>query len=317
MNQSNAFKKFCTVQIDTDGLWVIFQHFGHNYNNIQDIMYESSIPRFLDLFDNYKIKATFFVVGKDLLYPSRKKLLKDIVKRGHEIANHTMNHAEGFSFLPFDKKLKEIEEAERIIKDELGIVTKGFRTPSNDVDIDVLRILENKGYIYDSSLLPTYCAPLIKSIKFASLKIPQKNHYLGKFSHGLAPLSPYHPSNEAIWKKGAMKIIEVPITTMPLLRLPFHASFTFAAYHLGLGSTLFTIGYNLLKLTSLPLNTVFHTNELSDPIYDYAIRRQFGLNLPLKIKQKICNYILQAVTKDFKIITSLEYATLLDTNTIK
>lgn len=306
--------KLGTIQVDTDGLWVIFQHFGHHYNSMEDTMFESSIPRFLDLFDVYQIKATFFVVGRDILSPSRKKLLKDIIKRGHEIANHTMNHAEGFSFLPFDKKVKEIEEAEHIIKNELGVITKGFRTPSNDVDIDVLRILEDRGYVYDSSLLPTYYASLIKSLKFVSLKIPRKNHYLGKFSHGLAPLYPYHPSSEAIWKKGVMKIIEVPITTMPLFRLPFHASFTFAAYHLGLGSMLFDIGYYLLKTTPLPLNMVFHTNELSDPIYDHAIRRQFGLNLPLKIKQKICAHILRAITKDFKFSTSLEYATLLDTD---
>lgn len=308
MPQPDAHKKIATVQIDVDGLWVIFQHFGLDYRNAQDIMYESAVPRFLDLFDAYDIKATFFVVGKDLLSASKVNLLKKAIKKGHEIANHTMTHAEGFSYLSFDEKKREIVDAETIIQDKLGVVTKGFRTPSNDLDSEVLRILENRGYTYDSSLLPTYYGPLLKKLKFSSLRINRKNHYLGRFLYGFSPLSPYHPSSEAIWKKGSMKIMEVPITTMPGLRFPFHTSFTFAAYQLGLGCGLFRLGYALLSLTSLPLNFVFHTNELSDSIGMEEIKRQFGLNLPLKTKEKICNSVLSLIKKNFNVVTSLEYA---------
>jgi len=219
-----------------------------------------------------------------------------------------MNHAEGFSFLPLDKKIKEIEDAERIIRDTLGVNVKGFRTPSNDVDSETLKILEDRGYTYDSSLLPTYYGPLLKKLKFASLKVPRKDHYLGKCAYGFAPLEPYHPAYDAIWKKGQMKIIEIPITTMPWLRMPFHTSFTLASYQLGFKCGLFNLGYGLLSLTNLPLNFVFHTNELSVPIYDERIRRQLGLNLPLETKQKICNHILTRIKKDFDIVTTLEYS---------
>lgn len=311
-HQKNIAKKTGVIQIDVDGLWVIFQHFGIGYNDSQDILYESALPAFLELFDTYNIKATLFVVGKDLLCPSKVNLLKKAVKKGHEIANHSMNHSEGFSYLSFNEKKKEIEGAEQIIQNELGVSTKGFRTPSNDVDSEVLKILEDKGYVYDSSLMPTYYGPLLKKLKFSALKINRKGHYLGKPIYGLAPLGPYHPSYEAIWKKGQMKILEVPITTMPWVRFPFHASFTFASYQLGLGCSLFNLGYMLLSLTSLPLNFVFHTNELSVPIYEKGIKRQFGLNLPLKEKQKICNHMLSAIKRDFKIITTLEYSNLLN-----
>ncbi|MFC1576679.1 polysaccharide deacetylase family protein, partial [Candidatus Omnitrophota bacterium] len=306
--KNDRIKKLGTVQIDVDGLWVIFQHFGHERREPRDIMYESAMPRFLDLFDAHGIKATLFVVGRDLLVPTRLKLLKKARERGHEIANHSMNHAEGFSFLPLDKKIKEIAEAERAIQDNLGVTPKGFRTPSNDVDVDVLKILEDRGYTYDSSLLPTYYAPLIKSLKFSALKIPRKDHYLGNPSHGRAPLHPYHPSEKAVWKKGSMKIMEIPITTMPFLRLPFHVSFALAAYSFGLKSALFNAGYALLNMTTLPLNMVFHTNELSDPIYDKKIKRQFGLNLPLEIKKNLCNHVLKTMSLNFNIVTTLEYA---------
>ncbi len=301
-------KKPGLIQIDLDGLWVIFQHFGFQHDTPEDLLYASALPAFLDLFDAYGIKATLFVVGKDLLTASKVKLLKKAVAKGHEIANHTMNHAEGFSFLPLHKKKEEIEAAEKIIQDTLGVTPKGFRTPSNDVDSETLKILEDRGYIYDSSLLPTYYGPLLRKLKFSSLHISRQDHYLGRSIYGLAPLRPYHPSSEAIWKKGKMKIMEIPITTMPWLRLPFHTSFTLAACQLGLGCGLFNLGYWLLSLTNLPLNFVFHTNELSIPISEEKIKRQLGLNLPLETKQKICGYILGTIKKDFDILTTLEYS---------
>lgn len=306
--------KMGTIQIDVDGLWVIFQHFGFDYQDVQDLLYESALPRFLDLFDEYKIKATFFVVGKDLLSAAKVKLLKKVVEKGHEIANHTMTHAEGFSFLTFNKKKQEIVEAEKIIQDKLGVVTKGFRTPSNDVDEEVLKILEDRGYLYDSSLLPTYYGPLLKKIKFSSLKVARKDRYLGKFSYGLAPLFPFSPSPKTIWQKGSMRIIEVPISTMPWFRVPFHASFTFATYHLGLGCGLFRLGYALLTMTSLPINFVFHTNELGDSICQEKIKRQFGLNLPLATKQKICHYMLGSIKNNYHLVTTLELAQFYNTN---
>jgi len=311
---SNDSKKTGLIQVDTDGLWVIFQHFCQPYDQKEDILYESALPRFLDLFDYYNIKATFFVVGKDLLYPKRLALLKETVKRGHEIANHSMTHAEGFSFLTYKEKLREIEDAENIIHDKLGVLTKGFRTPSNDVDSVVLKILEDKGYTYDSSLLPTYYGPLIKRLKFSSLRILRKSHYLGRFKYGFSPLEPYHPHEDKLWKKGDLKIIEIPITTMPGPRLPFHASFTFAAYQIGLGYALFNLGYMLLKMTPHSLNFVFHTNELSDPIKDQKLKRQYGLGITLKDKFKLCNHMLSNIISDYDIITSLEYATSMRNN---
>jgi hypothetical protein len=305
-------KKICTVQIDVDGLWVIFQHFGIDYKQNNDILYESALPRFLDLYETYNIKATLFVVGKDLLSNRKVDLLKRAIQKGHEIANHSMNHTEGFSYLSFQEKQREIIDAELIIQDKLGVLPKGFRTPSNDVDNDVLRILEERNYLYDSSLLPTFYGPFFKKFKLSSLKIRRKDHYLGKPIYGFAPFSSYHPSTEAVWKKGKMKITEVPITTMPFLRMPFHMSFNFAAYHFGLGNALFNLGYSFFNLTSLPLNFVFHTNELSDPIFLETIKRQFGLDFPLKTKLKICNHVLTAIKNNFNIVTTQEYVHILN-----
>jgi len=296
--------KFATIQIDVDGLWVIFQHFGIEKYNQDDILYNIAVPRFLDLFDSYKLKATLFVVGHDLLDPTRAAFLKQAVRRGHEIANHSMSHAEGFSFKSRNDKIKEIAEAEKIIESTLGVRPYGFRTPSNDVDEETLDILESRGYLYDSSVIPTFWGPLLKRIKFAKLKVDRTDNYLGKWHYGLCPLSPYHPSPKALHKKGSMKLWEVPITTMPLFRFPFHTSFVMATMHFGLNTFLFDLGYFLLQLFDVPYNFVFHTNELADPIENDQLKRQFGLSIPIKKKKALCHHVLAKIAKNYSFITT-------------
>ena len=53
-----------------------------------------SVPyteQILDILDKHKVKATFFVVGINV--KSHPELIKDIIKRGHSIGNHSMSHA--------------------------------------------------------------------------------------------------------------------------------------------------------------------------------------------------------------------------------
>ena len=300
-------KRLATIQVDVDGLWVVYQHFGVPNMQPDDIMYESALPRMLELFKRYNIKATLFVVGRDLQVKQRAALVRAMVESGHEIANHTMSHAEGFSFLSWEKKEYEIAEAERIIVGELGVKPKGFRAPSNDVDNETLHILADRGYVYDSSLLPTYAGPLIRMIKFWGLKINRKHHYLGKSYYGRAPLHPYHPDEAAVHKTGNMSLIEVPITTMPYVRLPIHGSFHFALARFGLQSLLFHVGCGLVKTTNVPLNYLFHTNEFSDSFSDKRIKRQLGLDLPVSKKTRMCEHILQTLSSECICVTTEEY----------
>jgi len=58
-------------------------------------------PQLLALLDEYGVKATFFVMGRSVSrYPD---LVRDIVRRGHLLANHTYTHTrlDTLSFLWF------------------------------------------------------------------------------------------------------------------------------------------------------------------------------------------------------------------------
>ena len=91
---------------------------------------------YLDVLDRYGVKATFFTIGfqKTSCYDNASydctKLYKEIVDRGHTIANHTYSHAIFFGlYNSVDSFMKQVEKHENYIKDLTGVVTNIVRFP--------------------------------------------------------------------------------------------------------------------------------------------------------------------------------------------
>ncbi|MPQ42653.1 polysaccharide deacetylase family protein [Clostridium tarantellae] len=107
----------------------------------KDYLYE-----ILDILDKHNVKATFFVMGKWVIYPEEnKEKLKEINKRGHEIGNHSFIHPD-FTKISKERAIKEIKETEDIISKEIGLKTELFRFPSGSYNEDKLRVSEELGY---------------------------------------------------------------------------------------------------------------------------------------------------------------------------
>ena len=83
-------------------------------------------PLILNSLDNSKTKAIFFCVGNNVIqYPD---LVKEILNRGHEVGNHTMNHKRITKL--FEKELSfEIDTFNQIMEDKFNYKTKYFRPP--------------------------------------------------------------------------------------------------------------------------------------------------------------------------------------------
>lgn len=80
----------------------------------------------LNTLDNYNCKATFFVVGDFIdKYPNS---VKEIHKRGHEVANHSNNHAH-YSKLSREEIIADMEACDEKIKNITGTENKIFRPP--------------------------------------------------------------------------------------------------------------------------------------------------------------------------------------------
>lgn len=67
----------------------------HTQNKIVALTFDDGpspvyTPEILDILDKHQIKATFFVIG--VVAKSHPQVLRETIKRGHEIGNHSMYH---------------------------------------------------------------------------------------------------------------------------------------------------------------------------------------------------------------------------------
>ncbi|MCH2533133.1 MAG: polysaccharide deacetylase family protein [Bdellovibrionales bacterium] len=83
-------------------------------------------PKLLDILDEYNVKATFFVLGKNAkAYP---EIIKEIVRRGHKLANHSHSH-HNLPKYSFNHGVEEIETGFDEILKITDLVEPFFRFP--------------------------------------------------------------------------------------------------------------------------------------------------------------------------------------------
>lgn len=84
-------------------------------------------PLILDLLERRQQRATFFVIGERA--EQHPELLRDIVKRGHEVANHSWSHSYLTAFTPPDSLARQLERTNSLIVNVTGIRPRWFRPP--------------------------------------------------------------------------------------------------------------------------------------------------------------------------------------------
>ncbi len=101
----------------------------------------NSTSEILDLLKKYYIKATFFVVGKNVKI--NIDLIERIIREGHAIGIHGNNHLHPWKVNPW-RAMKDLSEGSRILKD-IGINTKLIRPPYGKLNLlSLLFIIYNK-----------------------------------------------------------------------------------------------------------------------------------------------------------------------------
>ncbi|PIT00950.1 polysaccharide deacetylase [Bradyrhizobium nitroreducens] len=108
------------------------------------------VPRIRKLLDRHGVKATFFVPAvAALLYPDEQRSL---VADGHEIGVHGWIH-ELNSVLPYEAERDLMFRSIDALEELSGVRPVGLRTPSWDFSPNTLRIEQELGLLYDSSLM--------------------------------------------------------------------------------------------------------------------------------------------------------------------
>lgn len=110
--------------------------------------------RILELLDEFAVKATFFVLGWVAnQYPG---LVREINRRGHEIACHGFAHRRIYTLSPLEFR-NDVRKSKDVIENICGKRILGYRAPSYSIvkqSLWALDILIEEGFAYDSSIFP-------------------------------------------------------------------------------------------------------------------------------------------------------------------
>jgi polysaccharide deacetylase family protein (PEP-CTERM system associated) len=115
---------------------------------------ERNTDRLLALFDEYKVRATFFILG--WVGERCPDLVRSIAAQGHEIASHGYAHR-----LVYDQTLHafrdDVRRAKALLEAVSGRRVVGYRAPSYSItsrSLWALDVLLEEGYEYDASIFP-------------------------------------------------------------------------------------------------------------------------------------------------------------------
>ena len=107
------------------------------------------VPRILELLRSHELDATFFVPGHTVeSFPAETA---SILEAGHEVGHHSYAHVDPSEQSP-DEERADMERAWAALEG-IGVTPLGFRSPSADMSDATLGLIEEHGFLYDSSLM--------------------------------------------------------------------------------------------------------------------------------------------------------------------
>ena len=265
------------VHVDLDGAEHIYRHHGWSLPGGGDPVFASGFPRLLDFLRSNGLRATLFAVASDLDDPAKREGLMRAVAEGHEIASHSLSHAD-FDGLDPAQRHEELAQSRLRLEDALGTPVTGFRCPSYQIDRGSFELLEETGYRWDSSVFP--------SAAFAHrLRVP-----------AVLPC-PYRPLYDS-------PVVELPLPGYRPLPFPFHPS-----YAQLLGLRYFELGLSRFERSGDPLVLLFHLIDFAEPL---GAERLCGWKSRLytlshrsaEAKRERCQQIVDRVGRSFDFVTT-------------
>jgi len=298
-----------SVSLDLDNRWSYMKTHGdpgwQSFPSYLDLV----VPRFLKFLTQRKMRITVFVVGQDAALECNAASLRAIADAGHEIGNHSFRHEPWLHLYGAEEVEREIALAERHIFAVTGKKPIGFRGPGFSLSPNALEALARLGYRYDASTFPTFIGPLARAYYFMKSKLgaadlQQRSALFGGVRQGFRPLKAYR------WRIPAGDIVEIPVTTMPLLRLPIHTSYVLYLSTLSrrLALAYFDLALAMCRMTGVQPSLLLHSLDFLGS--DDGVGLEFfpGMSLPYRRKLDIVDSVLASLRRHYRLVTMEQHA---------
>lgn len=278
-----------TVSVDLDPVDLHLQGYGVRGLPPDPLAWTVALPRLLECFARAGIRATFFVVARDVA--QQTAALRSIGDAGHEVASHSLTHPVPFARQTREQQRIELVESKRRLEEATGREVAGFRTPNFDLDRPALAAVAEAGYRYDASGYPT---PLLLAARLAmAVRAPRPLEVLR------LQLWPFTMER----RPGAIRIAgrelyEFPISVTPGIRMPVYHTLRFLS----------APGAFLARLDGFaqrgePLSYILHAVDalgLEEDGVDPRMRPHPGMALRLPDKLALLDQILGRIAGTFE-----------------
>ena len=213
-----------TLSIDLDDLWAYRRSFGLPADGQARSLLPLAIPRFLAFMRQHDLRGSAFVIGADAEVAAHRRLFRALAAAGHEIGNHSHGHAGDLESWPAERQRADLSRAHTAIEAAAGVAPHGFRGPSFRVSRSLLEAVQSMGYRYDASTFPNALGALARRWQARRADALGTQAALAADTYGSSasarlPLRPY------VWALQGGPLVEVPVTTLPGLRIPIHGTY--------------------------------------------------------------------------------------------
>lgn len=110
-------------------------------------------PEVLEILEQYNVKATFFVVGKDT--EQSKQWMRDIVDAGHTLGVHSFTHNYRKIYDSVEAYLDDFAQEYDLIQEATGVAPQIFRFPGGSINAynghiyqEIVAEMTRRGFVY-------------------------------------------------------------------------------------------------------------------------------------------------------------------------
>jgi peptidoglycan-N-acetylglucosamine deacetylase len=291
-----------TLSLDLDNKWSYMMVHGDAGWQEYPSYLDTVVPRALEALRAFDLKITFFIVGADAGIASNRAALKSIADDGHEIGNHSFHHIPWLHKRSRAEVDDELARAEEAIETATGQHPTGFRGPGYTRSPQILEVLAARGYTYDASPLSTWIGPLARAYYLSGTKLEasqgaDRDELFGSFSDGFGPNRPF------VAQTPSGPITVVPVTTMPVFRVPIHVSYVLylrgVSPHLARAYVRFA--FAMCRLTRTEPSILLHPLDFIGGDEVPELRFFPGMQLAGEVKRETVNDVLGLLARGFSV----------------
>ena len=309
-------KRIASLSLDLDNKWSYLKTHGdegwEEYPSYLDLV----VPRVLETLEKIGLRITFFVVGRDAASFENRAALQAIVDAGHEIGNHSYNHEPWLHLYEPGQIEDELSKTEAAIADATGEKPIGFRGPGYSCSPELLANLSRRGYLYDASKLPTFIGPFARAYYLLSSGLEKeerakRKQLFGSLSEVFCPLEPFRWTWQTAQSNDAPNpLVEIPVTTMPYFRMPFHFSYLLYMYQYSPRIARFYWRTSLLlcRWSGVEPSLLLHPLDFLDAKDEPSLDFFPGMRVDNTNKRAFLEETLRELSEAYEVLTMSEHA---------